>query len=211
MLPFIEPFVSGFAVGLSIAVPVGPMSIWCIQRTLMDGLCTGFIIGFGAATAHLIYGSLAFLSMSTLAQAGLFAPYHGLLNIVLGSLLIGFAVRILRRRIIMGGEKRISFSGVAAAYVGTLAIGLSNPLTALYFMVTAPIFTASVPPDDISLMLLGITSGSASWWVTLVTGVTLMRRRVTCNGLRLINVASGLTLGIFGAFVAGRGLSLLFS
>jgi hypothetical protein len=59
-------------------------------------------------------------------------------------------------------------------------------------------------------MLLGISSGSASWWVTLTTSVTLMRRRVTHDGLRLINVASGLVLGIFGAVVAGKGLKLLF-
>jgi threonine/homoserine/homoserine lactone efflux protein len=87
MFSLIGAFASGVAIGLSIAVPVGPMSVWCIQRTLMDGLWTGLTIGLGAATAHLIYGSLAFLSIGTLTQAALVTPYHALLNVALGSLL----------------------------------------------------------------------------------------------------------------------------
>ena len=48
----------GFALGLSIAVPVGPIALLCIRRTLTQGRSAGWATGLGAATADAIYGSL---------------------------------------------------------------------------------------------------------------------------------------------------------
>ena len=39
----------GFAIGFSIAAPVGPIGILCIRRSLADGMAKGFAAGLGAA------------------------------------------------------------------------------------------------------------------------------------------------------------------
>ena len=48
--------IKGIALGFSIAAPVGPIGILCIQRTLENGRISGLATGLGAATADMIYG-----------------------------------------------------------------------------------------------------------------------------------------------------------
>ncbi len=52
-------FLKGFLVGFLIAMPVGPIGVLCIQRTLHKGKLHGMVSGLGAATADAIYGFIA--------------------------------------------------------------------------------------------------------------------------------------------------------
>ena len=45
----------GFAIGLAISAPVGPIGLLCIRRSMVDGRLAGLFTGFGAATADAIY------------------------------------------------------------------------------------------------------------------------------------------------------------
>ena len=49
----------GLIIGVSIAAPVGPIGLLCIQRTVMQDRISGFVSGLGAATADAVYGSIA--------------------------------------------------------------------------------------------------------------------------------------------------------
>lgn len=49
----------GIIIGLSIAVPVGPIGVLCINRTLAQGRISGLVSGLGAATADAIYSCVA--------------------------------------------------------------------------------------------------------------------------------------------------------
>ena len=48
-------FLKGVVIGLSMAVPVGPIGILCIRRTLMEGRMSGLVSGLGLATADAVY------------------------------------------------------------------------------------------------------------------------------------------------------------
>ena len=45
-------------IGLSIAAPVGPIGLLCIQRTLDHGPRVGLATGLGAAAADAVYGAI---------------------------------------------------------------------------------------------------------------------------------------------------------
>ena len=47
--------VDGLVVGFSASVPLGPIGVLCIQRTLNKGRLSGFISGLGAAMSDTIY------------------------------------------------------------------------------------------------------------------------------------------------------------
>jgi threonine/homoserine/homoserine lactone efflux protein len=49
----------GIIIGFSIAVPVGPIGVLCINRTLVQGRISGLVSGLGAATADAIYSCIA--------------------------------------------------------------------------------------------------------------------------------------------------------
>ena len=52
MLGFI---LKGIFIGLAISVPLGPIGMLCVQRTLNRGRKYGFMTGLGATTSDLIY------------------------------------------------------------------------------------------------------------------------------------------------------------
>ena len=49
----------GVVIGFSIAAPVGPIGVLCIQRSLAEGRRVGLATGLGAATADAAYGCVA--------------------------------------------------------------------------------------------------------------------------------------------------------
>lgn len=49
----------GMLIGLMVSVPLGPMGVLIIQKTLHKGALSGFIAGMGAACADLFYATVA--------------------------------------------------------------------------------------------------------------------------------------------------------
>src|ERR1700678_3873626 len=54
----------GIIIGFSIAAPVGPIGVLCIQRSLYDGYKAGLVTGCGAASADGVYGAVAALGLT---------------------------------------------------------------------------------------------------------------------------------------------------
>jgi threonine/homoserine/homoserine lactone efflux protein len=88
-----------------------------------------------------------------------------------------------------------------------LALTLANPTTILSFIALfAGLGLASRGRDDVGALLLvvGVFSGSALWWLLLSGGVTLLRGRLRPGWLIWINRVSGL-------LILGFGVSALLS
>src|SRR5689334_18827831 len=64
----IDFFIKGVLIGFSIAAPVGPIGILCINRTLGSGLRAGLISGLGAALADAVYGCIAGFGLVSISQ-----------------------------------------------------------------------------------------------------------------------------------------------
>ena len=64
--PLLE-FLQGLAFGLAMAVPVGPIGLLCIRRSLEDGFAVGFATGLGAAVADAGYGAVAAFGLTVIS------------------------------------------------------------------------------------------------------------------------------------------------
>lgn len=198
-------FLKGLILGLSIAAPVGPIGVLCIRRTLARGRVYGFVSGMGAATADGIYGAIAGFGLTAVSNllvgqrvwfglvGGVFLCYLGLRT---------FLVRPDAQAPELGAE-----GNLLSAYASTFVLTLTNPMTILSF---AAIFAGlGVGNEGESLLaagvlVLGVFSGSALWWLALSGGVSLFRGRVGPQGLRWVNRISG-------AIITGFGLMALLS
>src|SRR5258707_9205082 len=58
----------GLLVGVLIALPVGPVGILCIRRTIFHGPLAGFVSGLGAATADAVFGIIAGFGLTFLSD-----------------------------------------------------------------------------------------------------------------------------------------------
>ena len=59
----------GMLVGIVIAVPVGPVGILCIRRTILDGRLPGLFSGLGAASADSVFGIVAGFGLTFISDS----------------------------------------------------------------------------------------------------------------------------------------------
>ena len=189
--------VRGFVLGFTIAAAVGPISLLCIRRTLAEGRVVGLVSGLGVATADATYGAIAAFGLT--AVTDLLVDGRRVLGMVGGVFLLWLAWRTFRA--VPGDAAAADESGrrgLPGAYLSTLGLTLTNPMTILSF---AALFVGlGVTGGDAAgaaLLTAGVFAGSAAWWVVLVGLVGTLRARVTPAGLRRVNVASGLLIGAF--------------
>ena len=198
-------FLRGFAIGLSIAAPVGPIGVLCIRRTLADGRRVGLATGLGAATADAAYGAVAGFGLAALSR--LLVEQAGWLQPVGGAFLCYLGLRTLLARPATTPAQVVR-AGLVGAYASTLALTLANPLTIVSF---AAVFaglglSAAASYQAASVMVGGVFLGSAAWWLFLSTVVGFLRDRATPAGLVWVNRISGSVILAFGGVALAAGL-----
>jgi threonine/homoserine/homoserine lactone efflux protein len=202
-MPNHAPLIAGALVGLSIAAPIGPMGLLCIQRTLASGMRAGLSSGLGAATVNVAYGAIVLFGMGQLAPW--MASATRVVSALGGVFLLWSAFRTLRRRVSGPSNGGATLSPLTA-YGSAIAFNATNPMSLVLIMaLLAPVIGRSVPPlGDAIMLLLGMFAAAASWWVCLTGGVALLRSRLTPAMLSRVNQAAGVFLTIYGALALAR-------
>ena len=116
--------VRGLIIGLSVAAPVGPISLLCIQRTLSQGRLVGLSSGLGVATADALYGAIAGFGLT--AVASLLVAQQFWLRLLGGLFLIWLGVQIVRTPPAVRAAVS-SAAGLSAAYGSILLLTLVGP------------------------------------------------------------------------------------
>lgn len=190
----------GLILGFSVAAPVGPIGLLCIQRTLNRGRLHGFCSGLGAASADTVYGVIAALGLTTVSSFLLGLQFWLQLGGGLFLLWLGGRTLLTRPAVSTrtGSPEKTS---LAAAYVSIFLLTLANPATILAFVaVFAGLgINAQMGGATAALWLVtGVFLGSAAWWLILSFLAGLLRDRLNAGRLRLINVVAGLSILALG-------------
>ena len=191
-------FLKGFIIGFSIAAPVGPIGILCIQRTLSGGNVQGLVTGLGAATADALYGftaafGLTFISNFLVDQSNWFRIIGGLFLCYLG-------IRAFLRK---PQEQKVSVANSTnlSAYGTTFFLTLTNPMTILFFagvFAGLGIVSESIHYASAGLMVIGVFIGSGAWWLLLSGATGIFRNKISAGKLALVNRISGIIILAFG-------------
>jgi threonine/homoserine/homoserine lactone efflux protein len=196
----IHYLIKGLIIGLSISVPVGPIGILCIRRTLTQGRMVGFLSGLGAATADAFYGAIAGFGLTFLVNF-LIGKQIWLRLIGGGLLCILGAKTFLSKPAEQGasGEENSLWN----AYLSTYFLTLTNPMTILFFTaVFAGLGVGSTDDHYLSagILVLGVFIGSAMWWLVLCNFTGLLQGLLNVRRLQWLNRISGLIIMGFGLF-----------
>jgi threonine/homoserine/homoserine lactone efflux protein len=192
--------VKGIILGFSIAAPVGPIGLLCIRRTLANGMGNGFISGLGAATADALYGFIAALGIS--AVSIFLVDHQSYLRLIGGVFLLYLGYTTFKS---MPAEVAANASGegLIGAYVSTLFLTITNPMTIMSFAaVFAGLGIGATGENYISsfFLIIGVFIGSMLWWLILSGMVTMLRHNLDGKRLKLVNQLSGLIITGFGIF-----------
>ena len=192
-------FLKGLLIGFSIAAPVGPIGVLCLRRSLAEGRATGFVVGLGAASGDAIYGFLAAFGLTFVT--GFLVDQQQWIRLIGGLFLCYLGIKTLVSPVAVSAGATMD-GGLRGAYLSTLVLTLTNPMTILAF--TAIFAGLGISMGDQrnyisgATLVTGVFSGSALWWLLLSQGAGLLRRRLKPSGLRWINWISGLIILGFG-------------
>ena len=197
----------GLLLGFSIAAPVGPIGLLCIQRTLRFGRAAGLATGLGAATADACYGLLGAAGATGIGQA--VAGGQRWLGLAGGAWLAWIGLKSLRAAAMPTATCTAAAPTAASwpsAFASALGLTLTNPVTILFFAATFA--GLGLPPGltGAAWLVLGVFLGSAAWWLLLSGLVARIGHQLGPPALRRIDLASGASLLGFAAWALWRGL-----
>ena len=191
----------GGAIGFLVAAAIGPIAMLCIRTTLERGRIAGIAAGMGVAVADTIYAAIGAYGISFVGAA--LSSGESWLKLVGGIVLIGFGIYLARKQPIAQADEQEVPKSIAADFVMTLALTLTNPMTILSF---AGLFAGvsglrGFPLSEIPALLLGVFAGSAVWWLALAFVIGLIRHRIKPTTMLWINRGSAAAIISFGLYV----------
>jgi threonine/homoserine/homoserine lactone efflux protein len=189
----------GIAVGIVIAVPVGPVGVLCVRRTIFEGKLAGFVSGLGAATADALFGFIAAFGLTFVSDWLL--GYQHWLRLAGGCYLLYLGGAALLARHEAELQQKPDTEDLLRNYVSTFALTLTNPITILAFL---GIFSAvglageQATLGRAAILVFGVWLGSLLWWLTLTLGLALVFRSLEPRHLVWVNRGSGIILLLSG-------------
>lgn len=208
-----ELFVKGLLVGLFASIPLGPIGVICIQRTLNKGKISGFISGLGAASADTLFAAIASFSLTIIItfieeKREFFQLVGGVIVALLGiKIFYTNPVTQLRR------HKRKK-NGLLEDFLSVFLVTATNPLAIFLFIALFASFgvvSEETNWDHSLIVLSGVAAGASLWWYTLTTLVNHFRAQFRLKQLWWINKTSGAIIFLLGALaIIGMARVLFF-
>ncbi len=192
----------GLILGFSVAAPVGPIGVLCINRTINKNFAAGFVSGLGAATADLLYGFVAGLGLTVIST---FLIDQKLWIQIIGLIfLIYIGIKTIIKKDNELEFKSLTDKGLLKDYLSTLALTITNPMTILFFIA---VFAGLGLSNTINgfypviQLIAGVFIGSSIWWLIL-SGITAkLKTRISKKILKKIDLLSGIFILFFGLLI----------
>jgi len=200
----------GIIVGLGASIPLGPVAVLCIQRTLGKGHTAGLCTGLGAATCDTFFAAISLLGVSFIEEFIKKAQNEVMLIGGVIVLLFGlFTFRtnpVSQMSKISEGSKQ-SKKGYLTDYLSTILMTISNPGAFLFMLGMITFVGAGTSNEYLSaLVLVGVLMGTSVWWFFLTSLINRFRNWFKMKQLLVLNRLSGLAIMVFGLLAAIEGI-----
>lgn len=198
----------GFLIGICASVPLGPIAILVLQKSLCNGHKAGFITGLGATTVDTTFALLAIFALSYAQR--LIDAHEGLVMICGGIVvaIIGMTVFFNAREPILHIEQDNCTSFTIKDYLKAVAVGYSNPGAILVMFGLFAFFGIDTQLSGFHLapVVVALSLGSASYWFCFSWALSRVGKKLNVKVLMYINRIAGVALALVGAFLVVRGL-----
>ena len=191
-------FFKGIIIGLAVSVPLGPIGILIIQRTVNKNRTSGFLSGMGASISDAIYAVVAGFSLTYIID---FIRAHQLSFQIIGALMVlMLGIHIFFKNPVEDLRKyRRKGSSYFQDVLSTFLITFPNPMVVFIFLAvfaSSGIVFQMDNPSQAILMVGGVFVGANSWWLVLTGLVSLFRHKFNLRVLWWFNKISGVIIVI---------------
>lgn len=189
----------GFAIGVIISAPMGPVGILCVQRTLEKGRTTGFFTGVGAAVSDLFYCLLTGFGLSFIED---FLKANQNIIQVFGSIvLVFFGIYLFKSNPARTLKKpAASRSSHSRDMLQGFLFTVSNPLIIFLIIGLFARFNFLLPEISFFHYVLGFAAiflGALTWWWIVAFFINKVRGHFNLRSMWLINRIIGCVIMVF--------------
>ena len=196
----VDFIIKGLIVGFLASVPLGPVGVLCIQRTINKGRISGIFSGMGAATVDAFFALVAAFGLTFIIN--FIEEQQFYIQLIGGAVLIFLGIRIFKANPIKQiRRQRKKKNKLVEDYISVLLLTLSNPLAVFLFVAAFAGIGIVGPNDGILkswLIVLGVFGGAMIWWFTLTFLINVFRKKFRLKQLWWINKIAGLIIIVFG-------------
>lgn len=189
----------GFILGLAYVAPIGLQNLFVINtaltKKLKRALMTALVVIFFDVTLAFasFYGVGALMEKSKILQLAILL-IGGLIVIYIG---FGLIKDTLNKNVSMKGntDVDIPFSKVITS---ACVVTWFNPQAIIDGSMMLGAFRASLPIQETTKFILGVTGASATWFLSITILISLFHNLFNDKVLRVINVICGVVIIIYG-------------
>ena len=192
-------------VGAICAVPVGPILILVIQKTLCSGRAAGMMTGLGSSLADAIFAAIGLFALSLVQDV--LAAHQTLILGLGGVVIVGVGLIMMRAHATFDGYSGPSNMSLVGYALQAFTGALSN-LGALAVMMALLASFGLDSPERVSptwALILAVFGGQMLYW-NLVTILINKFIRVSARTLDRISRISGIIVVILGICLSIKGI-----
>ena len=204
-----DVYTQGILIGLVASIPLGPIGLLCIQRTLSKSHRSGFVSGLGAATADSMFAIVALFSLTVVMS---FIENNMAIIKALGGIsVVIVGVRIfLKNPVVQIRRNRAGKTSLWQDFASIFGLTIANFIMVIpYILAFFAVFKIS--DGDMAdhtfggfmrslFVIAGFFGGAVAWWTLLAFVINLFRRRFRPRHMLTINHVAGLIIGILGIY-----------
>lgn len=203
MITAIVILLKGIILGLTVSMPLGPIGIILINRTIKRGLLSGFYSGLGLATADTLLALLAALGFTVILS--FINQERFIISIIAGLIIIGIGLKIFLSNPVKDIRNREKANkSLWRDYYSVFVLSISNPYTIFIFVAffSGVHIGGNVKPEMVPFFLIpGVLIGTITWWVFLSYFVSRFKKNIRLRLIVRINKISGIVVLVIGVFV----------
>jgi len=195
----------GFIIGIAVSVPLGPLGMLCIKRTVNKNWKSGFISGLGIASSDVIYAIIAGFSLTIIIN--FISSYEMPFKIFGASMVVCLGLYIFLSNPAKDIQKyQRKGTSYVQDFLTAFLLTVTNPLPVFVFIAIFASYSLDLKTIKIPEALLiigGIFTGGSTWWFILTGLANLFKHKLTINTLWWANkiIGLGVILIAIGLFI----------
>jgi threonine/homoserine/homoserine lactone efflux protein len=212
---FVIFIIAAYLMGFISAVPAGPVQIEVVRRAINGHLKASLMVILGAFCADVFYGVIAFFGIAPFLEEkkvmAVFWLAGGVILIILGTVIIRNS---LKKKEAGRNDNRLQKK--RWGFIGGLSFAMMNPMLILWWLSGVKILKdigliGRFTPDVALYYLSAGSFGLASYLVGLSVVLYQIKKYVSLEGMRKIDVGFGVLLLLLAVYFIGSSVLSLLS
>ncbi|MDO5442934.1 MAG: LysE family transporter [Bacteroidia bacterium] len=195
----------GLIIGIIVSIPIGPIFMLTVQKSVNDGKKAGFSCGLGATAVDTMCAIISAFALSAIGQV--IQEHTAMIEIIGGMFITCVGANMLRMKI---QEQRRKKPYSPKNFIKALTMGSSNPAALAVMLAVFTFFKMDMSdqPAYIPVMaIMAVAAGSAAYWYIISMALARLGDRFNFKILVIVNRIAAVAIMLFGLFLIYKGIT----